>query len=218
MATKGRHLKTPIQLWIVDNRKRLGLEPRDLATLVGVTEDTARGWESRGKPSEDALTILERRFGQAAPRGDGSAGQDALLVALRDQTAAISSLVEVLGQRQQRVSEAPAAYVTDPAVAKRRRAYWIQQAFAQSKLTRPQLRVAVELPAGRERTLARWLAGELPAGAQLQRFARALMLPLSVLEDPPPTDDERLVQWRQEAIAEVELERPAPAARQRRTA
>jgi DNA-binding transcriptional regulator YiaG len=67
MATKPRHLKTPIQLWVADNRKRLGLTPADLAALTGVTVDTARGWESRGAPSQDAIETLTRRFGVKPP-------------------------------------------------------------------------------------------------------------------------------------------------------
>ena len=42
MATKPRHLKTPLQLWIADHRKALELSSLDLANLTGVTEDTAR--------------------------------------------------------------------------------------------------------------------------------------------------------------------------------
>lgn len=96
MATKARHLKTPTQLWIADNRKRLGLSPKDLATLTDVTEDTARGWESRGRPSEDALTILERRFGVPRPIEMERIGQSDLVAALAAQTAAITELVTEL--------------------------------------------------------------------------------------------------------------------------
>ena len=101
MATKPRHEKTPTQLWVADNRKRLGLTPRDLAEMTGVTEDTARGWESRGKPSQDAIDILTRRFGVKPPDDRASpAGSDTLsagLVAqLQAQTEAINALVEEL--------------------------------------------------------------------------------------------------------------------------
>lgn len=91
MATKSRHLKTPLQLWIADNRKRVGLSPADLGRLTGVTEDTARGWESRGRPSEDALAVLERRFGEPAPREAGQAATGdlaAALLALADELRA----------------------------------------------------------------------------------------------------------------------------------
>jgi transcriptional regulator with XRE-family HTH domain len=93
VATKARHLKTPLQLWIADNRKRLGLEPVDLARLTGVTEATVRGWESRGRPSEDAIAVLERRFGVAAPRGDQAVGTDLseLAASIRDLAQAIEA-------------------------------------------------------------------------------------------------------------------------------
>lgn len=106
MATKARHLKTPIQLWIADNRKRLGLESTELARLAGVTEATARGWESRGRPSEDVIVVLERRFGVAAPRGEQAVGQsDALVAALQAQTAALNALAdEIRGEREARVA------------------------------------------------------------------------------------------------------------------
>lgn len=97
VATKARHLKTPLQLWIADNRKRLGLTPADLAQMTGVTTDTARGWESRGRPSEDALGILERRFGTAVPRGsEPEGGLSELVQAIREQTAAMRDLVNEL--------------------------------------------------------------------------------------------------------------------------
>jgi transcriptional regulator with XRE-family HTH domain len=97
VATKARHLKTPVQLWIADNRKRLGLSSADLANLTGVSEDTARGWESRGAPAEDRLVLLEHRFGSPAPRHEASAGDQTALV------EAIGDLVEeVRAEREER--------------------------------------------------------------------------------------------------------------------
>ena len=95
VATKARHLKTPLQLWIADNRKRLSLEPADLARLTGVTEATVRGWESRGRPSEDALAVLERRFGLAAPREAQASGYGSdVALAIREQTAALVEAIQ----------------------------------------------------------------------------------------------------------------------------
>lgn len=95
MATKPRHLKTPLQLWIADNRKRLGLTPGDLAALTGVTQDTARGWESRGKPAVDALAVLERRFGQPAPTEAAlPEGQSALVAEIRALREAVVAQTE----------------------------------------------------------------------------------------------------------------------------
>lgn len=109
MATKARYLKTPIQLWVADNRKRLGLTPADLAAWTGVTEDTARGWESRGAPSQDAIEELTRRFGQKPPTTTSSAGErdtlPAELVSLMEaQTEAIMSLaLELRADREERM-------------------------------------------------------------------------------------------------------------------
>lgn len=95
MATKPRHLKTALQLWIADERKARGETPGDLARLTSVTEDTARGWESRGAPSADALAILERHFGKAAPRAEGASTGD-VAAAIDRQTAVLSALVDEL--------------------------------------------------------------------------------------------------------------------------
>lgn len=95
MATKARHKKTPMQLWVVDNRKRLGLDPADLAALAGVSEDTARGWESRGRPSEDAIVRLEQRFGVPAPRQDEGIGGD--------QSAVIAALERAIERQTQAI-------------------------------------------------------------------------------------------------------------------
>lgn len=99
MATKPRAKKTPLQLWIVDSRKRLGMTPADLARTTGVSEDTARAWESRGRPGADALAILERLFGSAAPDGDQMTGADlsGVVAAIDRLTAA----VELQGRQQQ---------------------------------------------------------------------------------------------------------------------
>jgi transcriptional regulator with XRE-family HTH domain len=96
MATKSRHLKTPTQLWIADNRKRLGLTPHDLAVLTGVTDDTARAWESRGKPSEDALRLLEQRFGQPRPSDATDLPSGDLATLIRAQTEAIDRQTAML--------------------------------------------------------------------------------------------------------------------------
>lgn len=99
VATKARHLKTPLQLWIADERKARGETPGDLARLTGVTEDTARGWESRGAPSEDALAVLERHFGKPAPRERGAVGSGGDVAAAIDrQSEIMRELVEELRQ------------------------------------------------------------------------------------------------------------------------
>jgi transposase len=102
MATKARHLKTPIQLWVADQRKAGGYSSKDLADWTGVTIDTARGWESRGRPSADALDILERKFGAKAPRdlADApSADQSEIVAAIDRQTAMLERVLEAISSR-----------------------------------------------------------------------------------------------------------------------
>lgn len=130
MATKARHLKTPLQLWIADNRKAKGLAPADLAQATGVTTDTARGWESRGAPSQDALSVLERVFGVSAPVGQAPVGDTAAIVAAIDRlTEAVErqtnartewerGLLEAVGEllREGRPSADPVAVPHEPAL------------------------------------------------------------------------------------------------------
>lgn len=68
------HLKPPVAGWIVRERRRLGLKPRDIAAqLAGmgleVTEATVKVWESNAdrRPSAYNLEGLERIFGSQAP-------------------------------------------------------------------------------------------------------------------------------------------------------
>lgn len=110
VATKPRHRKTAMQLWVADNRKALGKTSLEIATATGVTEDTARGWESRGSPGEDAITVLERLFGKPAPRDASAVGdQGALVTALTRQTEAIEALVEEMRLARERDQDAAAA-------------------------------------------------------------------------------------------------------------
>lgn len=102
---KPRIKKTAMQLWVADNRKRLTETPADIARLTGVTVDTARAWESRGSPNEDAIRVLERHFGVPAPTEAGGmgdtqpAGLDRLLEQLAAQTAAITRLAQAIEAR-----------------------------------------------------------------------------------------------------------------------
>jgi hypothetical protein len=118
VATKARHLKTPLQLWIADHRKAASLTSADLAAWTGVSVDTARGWESRGRPSEDALSILERRFGQPAPRSETPTDQSAIVAAIdrlreaverqtEEQGRGMTALAEVLGDLLGRLAGLP---------------------------------------------------------------------------------------------------------------
>lgn len=99
MATKPRSRKTETQLWVYDNAKRLGLSDADLGRATGVEPGTARAWFSRGKPNADAIAALERLFGRPAPIEDEPAGIGGdVAAAIRDQTAALTSAIQVLQQ------------------------------------------------------------------------------------------------------------------------
>jgi transcriptional regulator with XRE-family HTH domain len=111
---KPRHQKTATQLWVADNRKRLGETPADLARLTGVTTDTARGWESRGSPGPDAIRVLEVHFGVSAPVGSGGAFD----TASPDLATAIRELVEELrSARQERAEQEQRLRALEAAVA-----------------------------------------------------------------------------------------------------
>lgn len=113
MATKPRHLKTPIQLWVYDNAKRLNLKDADLARATGVEPGTARSWFSRGNPNADAIPILERLFGKPAPReetGPSTTGEAGILAmalerAIDRQTQMFAELLlELRTFREQQVA------------------------------------------------------------------------------------------------------------------
>ena len=100
--------KPPVPAWIIRERKRLGLKPRDLAerlTAMGlpVTEGTVRTWEAGRSPHPDNVEGLERIFGTRSPDymagagvGDDPSLVPALLRAVEAQTLAIGKLIEKL--------------------------------------------------------------------------------------------------------------------------
>lgn len=94
--------KPPVPAWIIRERKRLDIKPRDIAerlTAMGlpVTEGTVRTWEAGRSPHPDNVEGLERIFGSAAPGNeDAPADQTAVVAAIDRQTAALSALVDEL--------------------------------------------------------------------------------------------------------------------------
>lgn len=94
---KPRTAKPAMSLWLADNTDRLGLTPADVAVRVGVSESTVRGWEAGRSIGSASVAALERMFGLDAPEHEGAAGdQNALVLALATQAAAISDLVAEL--------------------------------------------------------------------------------------------------------------------------
>lgn len=111
-----RHLKHPLALWIIDERKRLGLKPADVAQAVDVSEGTVRAWETaragdtKRLPSPENVESLERLFGTPAP-GRDLAGTvlDQLLQLVKTQAAEISALRRELAEDRQDASSERAA-------------------------------------------------------------------------------------------------------------
>lgn len=211
----ARRPKAPLAAWIVEQRKAKALKPADLAARLGVAETTIRGWETGRGVSAENVASLERLFGVAAPDAPPPADMAALV-------AAMTNLVDELrADRQSRptiLREAPASYDIDATTLRRRRAYWIDRALDEGKLNAESIAKKMNWPTSQLGAVRRWLKGDIPDGATRTAFAQALMLPLSVLESPPATDHERLVEWRREALEElpaVETKRPA---QQRRSA
>lgn len=85
--------KPPMAAWIVRERKRLGLKPRDLVERLAaqglvVSEATVKVWEANGdrRPAPENIEGLERIFESQAP-GPAEATPDlaAALMALVDE-------------------------------------------------------------------------------------------------------------------------------------
>lgn len=91
------HLKPPMAAWIVRERHRLGLKPRDVAARLAamgldVTEATVKVWESNAdrRPNPYNLEGLERIFDSKAPAAEDPASGGA------DLAGAIRMLVDEL--------------------------------------------------------------------------------------------------------------------------
>lgn len=93
--------KPPMAAWIVRERKRLGLKPRDLVDRLAaqglvVTEATVKVWEANGdrRPAPENIDGLERIFESQAPVGDEATSDIAEL--LRANTRAIDRQTDML--------------------------------------------------------------------------------------------------------------------------
>lgn len=104
-------VKPPVSAWIVRERKRLGLTPRDLAVRLSAmglptAEGTPRTWEAGRSPSPDNIDGLEKIFGSHSPEAE-AIGDTAYL-------ARIDSLVERVGQLIEQNRQLIAALVPTP--------------------------------------------------------------------------------------------------------
>lgn len=90
-----RRPKPPQSTWLIEQRKRRGWRPEDVADRLDVAVATIRGWESGRGIGPDSMTRLEMLFGVQSP-AVGQAGQP-------DLAAALTALVEELrAMRQER--------------------------------------------------------------------------------------------------------------------
>jgi transcriptional regulator with XRE-family HTH domain len=76
-----------VSLWLIDNRKRLGHKPADVAARVGVSETTVRGWEAGRSIGASSVAALEGYFGVEAPREREPVNLDDLVAAMRELIA-----------------------------------------------------------------------------------------------------------------------------------
>ena len=87
-----RRPKPAQNAWLIEQRKRRGWKPEDVADRLDVSVATVRGWESGRGIGPDSMTRLEALFGVAAP-GHEQPTSDAAMLELAD---AIRDLVEEL--------------------------------------------------------------------------------------------------------------------------
>jgi hypothetical protein len=114
--------KPPMAAWIVRERKRLKLKPRDLVERLAaqglvVTEATVKVWEANGdrRPAPENIEGLERIFESGAPSAESAStfGQSDMVAAMDRQTAAIDRQTDML----ERVLTALGVSPPDPRVA-----------------------------------------------------------------------------------------------------
>lgn len=104
----GRRNKPAASLWLIDQRKRRGWRPEDVAARADVSATTVRGWESGRSIGGDALIRLEAIFGVPAPNGESATGpQGDVAAAVREQTQAIRENTAMLADLLSRLAPVP---------------------------------------------------------------------------------------------------------------
>jgi hypothetical protein len=82
-----RRPKPEASRWLIDQRKRRGWKPEDLADRLDIAVATVRGWESGRGIGPESLMRLEALFGVQSPDTSVStAGSDAVAAAINRQT------------------------------------------------------------------------------------------------------------------------------------
>lgn len=203
--------KPPLAAWATLSRDEAGMSVEEVVEALAVRGHTVRAATIRGieggskRASARLARLMADVYGVQPPATHAAtpapADQDELVAALRDQTAAISSLVEVLAERTPRVVEESAPYAEAPVAgnAAVRLRYWLNRARERLDMKREEVDRRLNLRAGQ---YGRWEDGKsVPKGAQLVRLAELLRVPVSILEDPLVTDDDRLAAWQSETLA-----------------
>lgn len=88
----------PVAAWMRRERLERGWTTHDVAERIGITEPSYRGYEAGPRVSAPVRRALEKLYKKAAPSPQAQQPSDIadLVVALREQTAAINALVERL--------------------------------------------------------------------------------------------------------------------------
>jgi DNA-binding XRE family transcriptional regulator len=120
----ARKPKSPLALWLAEQRKAHGETPEDVARVVDRSPATIRAWEA-GRPPRGAdasIVVLERHWGSVAPKTELPAD---LATALMEQARVIQAQVDAIDRqseaidRQTAVLERVLERLTDPEVRQR---------------------------------------------------------------------------------------------------
>jgi transcriptional regulator with XRE-family HTH domain len=103
-----RRPKPEASRWLIDQRKRRGWKPEDLADRLDIAVATVRGWESGRGIGPESLMRLEALFGVQSPTAEPAQGDLAAAViraaeiqaaATDRQTAVLQQIARLLGAR-----------------------------------------------------------------------------------------------------------------------
>jgi transcriptional regulator with XRE-family HTH domain len=94
-----RREKPATSQWLIEQRKRRGWKPEDVAARLDAAVTTVRGWESGRSIGGDSLIRLEAIFGSSAPSDAPSGDQSDLAAAIRENTAMLERVLIALTTR-----------------------------------------------------------------------------------------------------------------------
>lgn len=101
---KSDEERGPVALWLRNERLARGWTQKDVADRLGLTELSYRAYEAGPRVSKPVRTALEAIYGTKPPDPHAPSPKSAdlveLVVALREQTAAIRELAEMMKIRE----------------------------------------------------------------------------------------------------------------------